>query len=837
VNKLAAQAEAATRAGRADEAEKLLLRIARLEPGFSKNQLPAPQQEANRQLFARTFLTLGEISERKNARPQAFVHYRKARQLGAALTSAAWATLAEGYADRQSKSDNALGAYTAYIHEHPFDDSTRKVYSALEAACLVDESKKGAEREQAIELNQRVLAANPNLEWPYYYTAVAYLLDGNLTAALDNLTESQKRNPDRAMTYYWLGACHLQQPGGGNFDAATAALTRFLQFPQESPQVARRQGKAGFELAKRLIDRIGGFDSGADCSTGPLAATLDRAIGYLETAIGRDDAAAQYHFLLGRAYSLRKSSDRAISALGQAAALDGGQKEYHYYLALEFFRAGKLEESRSALNQAIVTDPNYADARELQAQVDLLTGRYEEAEAHCQFESAEAGRAGRVKGILWQALFRQEKYEQVTGEWETGRGDHGPESMYWLARCYTRQRRFEPALEVLQLQPPEPRVVYYSGCSLAALARFDEAKSRFQTLIGWGGEFAFEALLQSGHIHLRTGNIEAAGASYDAALAKQPASAEAHYAMGNLAYRMGEMDIAAEHFGRIPAGEPRYADAQFALGLVSEARGRVADAIARYEVAAKSLNRQELRVRLGVLYCRAGRHVDAARNLEPLAKAGTESDAVLFYLGMALISLDRPAEAADVWSRLLSRHPQDESLAAGLAGAHYLLGEQHTRKQDYGPAIVQWERYLDQFPGDVDTSNDLAELYLRQALHQLASPEAETLIDRALDRDGRNSRAGYYRALRLMKLDRLDECASQLRATLESGGDDPRIRYHLGLCLLLQGQSEEGVRELRPLAAAPQSNGYARYAAWAIANDYIRREQYAEAEAALAGAA
>src|SRR5437879_4396241 len=178
--KLADQAETARRQGRTAEAEKLLRRIARLEPGFSRKQLPEPQKVANRKIFAQAFLTLGEICEKKNARPEAFGHYRKARQLGAPLTTTAWAVLAEGYADRQSKSDNALGAYFAYIHEHPLDAASGKIYSALEEACQVDESKKSAERKLAIELNQRVIAANRNLEWPYYYMAVAYLLDGNV---------------------------------------------------------------------------------------------------------------------------------------------------------------------------------------------------------------------------------------------------------------------------------------------------------------------------------------------------------------------------------------------------------------------------------------------------------------------------------------------------------------------------------------------------------------------------------------------------------------------------------------------------------------------------------
>ena len=67
----------------------------------------------------------------------------------------------------------------------------------------------------------------------------------------------------------------------------------------------KRQGKAAFELAKKLIEKIGGFDTTADCSTGAAGATLDQAIQYLEIAVARDDAALTYHFSLGRAYSLR----------------------------------------------------------------------------------------------------------------------------------------------------------------------------------------------------------------------------------------------------------------------------------------------------------------------------------------------------------------------------------------------------------------------------------------------------------------------------------------------------------------------------------------------------
>ena len=267
LERLAAKANSAAIGGRDEEAEKFFGEIIRREAGLKKAKLTAQQQEANRRILGHAFLGLGEIIEKRNP-AEAFQRYRKARKLGAPLSAAAWKTLAEGYAEQHSKSDNALGAYLAYIRERPPEASSLKVYAALESACQVDEDRPDADRKQAIELNHRVLAANPDLEWPYYYLGVACVLDGNLTAALTNLEPARKLNPNRAMTYYWIGTCHLRQTGG-SLDAAIDALSRFVAFPPDSPQMAKRQGQAAFEMAKRLIGMIGGFRVRARIS--PLA--------------------------------------------------------------------------------------------------------------------------------------------------------------------------------------------------------------------------------------------------------------------------------------------------------------------------------------------------------------------------------------------------------------------------------------------------------------------------------------------------------------------------------------------------------------------------------------
>jgi tetratricopeptide (TPR) repeat protein len=478
LNKLAARAEAAAVEGRSVEAERLFREIIGLE-------LSDQQQESGRRIVAQAFLELGEICEARGERSEAFQHYRRARELGAPLSAGAWAALAEGYAAKQSKSDHAIGAYLAYIHGHAPDTANSAVFTALEAACQVDESMKSAARKQALDLNRRVAAANSNLDFPYYYMAVAYLLDGNLAAAMTNLGQARTLNPNRAMTYYWMGACHLQQ-NSGKPQEAIESLSKFLSFPADSPRMAKRQEKAALELGK-------------------------------------------------------------------------------------------------------------------------ISGRAE----------------------------------------PVAEGD----------------------------APAEP----------------------------------------------------------------------------------------------LPSGS--------------------------------GLDR-------AVRYCRNGRHAEALEILEPLYQSGSDTDTVLFYLGMALVPLRRYNEALDLWNKLLARHPGHEKLKANIFRVRYLLGAQLAAEENYAAATAEWEQYLAQFPADEETSKNLAELYLRRFCGLFVDEQAKAcstaLLDRASALDPHNPRCDYYRALHHQRARALEqECASLLSlgkvSELENLLDrrpEPCVRYHLALAYAANDAIDQAVAQV-----------------------------------------
>lgn len=841
-------AQRALERGDTAEVVRLYERVARME---GRRISPARVQRYQ-PIFTAAHLTLGEIYLAAGNREAAFRHYTRAGALGALLPPAALALLAETCADKSDRSSQAAEAYLAYAALRPPSGPSDKVYKALQSLCVVTEATPAAGRKQAAELNRRVIAARPDIEWAHYYLGLALLFDRDPAAALAAFARAQALNPRRALTYYWLGVCCLQQPQP-DLERATQVFSRFLAGSSDNPKFIERQERAALELAKRLVARVGGFDTTADCRSGENQSILSRTITYLEYAAAKNPSGVASRFYLGRAHSLTGDSAKAIAAFQRAAQLAGAREPRQaacnlaqclYRLGLEQHRAGLPAEARDSLERAATREPDLAEARGLLSRLCLEARDYPAAETHARAILRLRGFQLPYAACLVQALYHQGRFGEVAAQVEgwpvfVVSGPEAQEAAFLIARSLSRLGRFQEAVPWYNQLPAESRVLYYHGCALAHCERYDAALERFEETIRLGGSLATPALIQRGHLQLRRGDAAAAQSSYLLAQARAPGDSSVLYGLGCVYSRSGDLEKAAECFSRLLARDPSDHRARFALGLAEDRRGNAVEAIAHYSALPPgAVPDKTLEVRLGVLLCRQFQYAAAVEQLEPLLRSGQQDDAVLFYLGTALLFRERPAETVDLWSRLYERHPDDERLALNIARARYTLGAQHVAQGRYLEAAAEWERYLERYPEDDKTAQNLAQIYFCLAMRELqGQPEgrlgqAPELLRQALERDRNDPRANYYYALCALKLNQYDECLARLR-WLAASAPEPRVVYHLGLCLLRKGETGQAFQVLEDLATRDSQSDCGRLAGWIVANEHIRAGRYEEAAAAL----
>ncbi len=800
-------------------------------------------KEADRsRILGRASLLLGQIDEAAGMPSAAFEHYVEARKAGTHLPAPAIRLMAERYAEKGTTGDDVMFLYLAYIGlPAPHSD---KVLTVLSNVCRVTEDMKPAERKAAADLNRRVISVDPGIEWAHYYYGLASFLDGRIVEALEELNRARALSEERPLTFYWLGVCHLQQ-AEPNVEAAIAAIDRYLAFPEAGGKSRKREARACNELGKRLAARVGGFETTESCSSGERHTTLTRAIHYLEMATARHSD-PPYWFDLGRAYSLSGATASAIGALENAANGAPREKTYLYRLAVEKNRVGDHAGAQAALQQAIEIDNKYVEAQVLLGQILLDQGRFGAAEQHFRKALKQRKQDGACIALLVRSLYGQGKHEEVASQADNLppsvlSAKTQPEAVFLVARSYARAGRFADAARWLENLGHERRALYYLGCAQANNQQLTEARASFEALTAGGDEFATRALVQRGHVLLAQGERAEAQKSYLAAVERDGPGAGALYGLGALAYEAEDYSTAVSWFVRALSAEPANSQTRFALGAALERQGQIPAARTTYAaIPVDAPCGVAAALRAGVLSCRLGHYPEALDCFEKCAAAGDDSDAFLLYRGTAQVLSGRLEEGMADWSRLHERHPDNERLALNQTRAQYMLGAREITAGNYKAALTAWEQYLERYPADEKTARDLAELHFRAALAELdreGGPDAAKAAEhlrQAVARDPANPTYSYYLALSELRIGNHRACAEALSRLMETGGRQPRLVYHLGLCLIHAGKSEEAARLLAEVKSDANGNGYGRYAAWAIANEHLRQGQMELAAAELA---
>ena len=220
----------------------------------------------------------------------------------------------------------------------------------------------------------------------------------------------------------------------------------------------------------------------------------------------RDEIACQAHFLLARIYLESDPRDPETTKEYQQKAKahqQKGEKLFSESAEAYFNRsmmAGTVNETLEWLNKAIDFDPGHYDSLEARALAYYVLRKYDEMESDASVMLGKE--SSNSKGYALRAIARREKaieqgkrgllHEAIKDhnkaiKWSP---DDDPELYDQRRRTHMQMGNYEQALsdaqECVRLQPDERLYHFHSFCTLTASGRYEEAKVKYDTIIGSG---------------------------------------------------------------------------------------------------------------------------------------------------------------------------------------------------------------------------------------------------------------------------------------------------------------------------------------------------------------
>lgn len=366
---------------------------------------------------------------------------------------------------------------------------------------------------------------------------------------------------------------------------------------------------------------------------------------------------------LGRVLHAWEQWEAAHAAYARAAALAPKSHEWRYLEALVLVRLARPDLAVEALRETVSLEPAYLPARLKLAETLLEAGELEESRRRFM-ELTDPSCAPAVQFGLGSIAARAGKHADAVTHLERAVALF-PEfaaAHYALARSYRALGRAEQADAALakhgQFGARWPAIADPLAESVALL-RADPA-----------------ALLQRGVKQADAGDVEAAIASHEAALAANPSLAQAHANLISLYGRVRNWARAEEHYRAVIALAVNVADAHYDYGVLLGLQERWAPAADAYRKALE-LNPQHAQARnnLGQILEREGRLADAAAEYRLAIESQPALRIARFNLGRMLIAQGDPHAAVAELAQLTEpRDAEAPRYLFALATAHLRAG-------------------------------------------------------------------------------------------------------------------------------------------------------------------
>jgi tetratricopeptide (TPR) repeat protein len=801
--------------------------------------LSRPALEGNQALLGSALLFRGKLQETGGDRAAALESYLHAKQVLPSIPLPVLSFIGATLAASGDLKPAAIGIYLELVRalrDQARPPETGVVYALFEKHCATDEKTGATDAAEKLARLQKVIDADPKLEWAHYGVGLVHFSRKRYPDALGAFQRALALQSAKPLLGYGIAFCNGKR--SAKLGHAAAAVEAFRQAAKLAPE----RPEPEFEAGRLLVDlsrKTGGENP-------DRARWLQEGAQSLECAVRLDPQQAEYAFYLGWAYQLAERIAEATSCLVRAIRLDQTRAEYFLHLGQCRHRLGEFQEAQAAARSALALDKQYGDAHRLLAETCLAAQDFPQAAEAFQVVVAANPEDTEARSSLGLALYSTNRFEEAVRALKPAQA-HSDAAAFRLARCYAQLERFEKAAEILAgLAPKQPSnvaILYYLALAYAHLERLEEAFEAFNQAIRTGGSLA--------HLHFHRGNVYAklgrhaeAAADYRTALGLRPDDPQILFQLGCLCVQTGDEEDAISYLARAALLQPNHLPARLALGAVHEKRDAFREALSDFAAAAKLAPKDpQIRCRLGVLRCRVEQFDKALGQLREAAELGDDSDELLYFLGFAASRTKDFAAAIGAWEKLQARHPEDSRVALNLNRLHYALGKQHIGEGRFQEAIAEWTLYLQPRPDDEQMQQEIGKLHFRVALEAFnregkATPApARDALQRALALDAENPVYRYYLAL----CDALDGRWGAFTTAAQSllPHLDPSLlplaRRHLGIACLAQNDLAaaeqfltQALDEAAPSAASPD-------VCWPLAIVHARSGRWAEAASLLSG--
>lgn len=807
--RLLAAAEEANKSNQIKRARRLYTKVIR---GIARVKVPDATLKEHQ---GQAYLALGHMNTAADQSVQAMESYREAVRLLAAPPPDIIFAVAEDYARVHDRSPAAVDAYVTYMARRRGNRAADDIVEReLQSQCAVGSSTGPNQLQNIVALTERVITADPDPAWPYYWGGRAYWGLTEPAQAQKLYAQAEERAPENpAIPYYsGLALASLEQ----HLDAL-AAFERSLVLHADQPE-------AHYNSALMLtILATSDFSERTE--------RLEQALGHARLACELDADQGRYFNLRGRIESEQGAFAAALDSFSEAVHRAPGEFHYHFDKASVATTLGARSVAIEALRGALAIDNNHVQANVNLADLLLADSLPEEAERYYRQaltinSEAEAAQIG-----LGRALFVQGRDTEAAAIF-AGVRHLTPEGRYTFGRVLLRLGQAGEAITELEDYTKERSAdgvgLFYLGSAYAHTDQWDRAAQAYAAAeTALTGEYSLTpvAPLVLGDCLIRVERWTEASEAYGRALALRPEDPRCHYSIGQLHGLTGDWRTARTAFERALSFDTGYAPALFGLGRALEAGAEFVQAATAYRQGlAAQPDWAQGWLRLGVVEAKLEHWVAATQALEKAHNLGLQNDELVAYLGAVRAQAKDYEAALSVWQGLTFEPKEETPLGQSVADAAFRFGTEQLASEVYPEAISAFENALHVAPTSAAVGIAIQEACVRYAQSLLTTTydeahrhEALAQLKRATELDPEDTRPPLYTAVVALLKGAPTEARMLLDHLVLHHPTEPVFLYHLAWSALAVGDATAAKTHLR--AITPHAEAF--FPGWQIASGNV----------------